>query len=199
MNHIPEFTMLGIDPGGNMGICIARVNPRQQTLTVLEAFTLVMDDCIKVFPEHLHSTLDKRSLIDRYLTRKLTNLLEHYAIDHVVYEAAYNSRSLIAYDSLMFYGGVIRKVVTGFDFDLSVESVAPSKVKSSIGVKGNSGDKDAVRRAVASCNAIELTDGVTLAELTEHAVDAIAIAHYAFKECIQQLPPSIPNELTNPS
>lgn len=183
----PDFNVLAIDPGTNMGITVVTISMADKHMYVKDSFTLTMDEATRANLIHREEVLTRRHSIRDYLQHKLTRLLDRYDIDHVIYEAAYNSRSLVAYDSLVFYGNTISDVCHYYDFDLTYESITPSQVKTNIGVKGNSGDKEAIRNAVARCADIELPQWLHLEDLTEHAVDAIAIAYVAYQQCLRSL------------
>lgn len=183
----PDFNVLAIDPGANMGITVVTISMADKRMYVKDSFTLTMDEATRANLIHREEVLTRRHSIRDYLQHKLTRLLDRYDIDHVIYEAAYNSRSLVAYDSLVFYGNTISDVCHYHDFDLTYESITPSQVKTNIGVKGNSGDKEAIRKAVARCTDIELPQWLYLEGLTEHAVDSIAIAYVAYQQCLRSL------------
>lgn len=183
----PDFNVLAIDPGANMGIAVVTISMADKRMYVKDSFTLTMDEATRANLIHREEVLTRRHSIKDYLQHKLTRLLDRYDIDHVIYEAAYNSRSLVAYDSLVFYGNTISDVCHYYDFDLTYESITPSQVKTNIGVKGNSGDKEAIRKAVVRCADIELPQWLHLEDLTEHAVDAIAIAYVAYQQCLRSL------------
>lgn len=183
----PDFNIMAIDPGANMGITIATISMTDQIMWVVDSFTLVIDDCIGLSYSARNDTYTKRQQVQAYLERRLTQLMNRYDVEHVIYEAAYNRRSLVAYDSLVFYGNTISNICHHYDFDVSYESVAPSRVKTNIGVTGNSGDKGAVRQAVRRHPHIQLPPELLLDDLTEHAVDSIAIAYVAYTQCIKEL------------
>lgn len=176
----PEFKILAIDPGANMGISIISINLVEQEMMVLDSFTVTSSQLMSMYNDTEIMVLGKKPVLKHEICRLLTRLIDIYDIDHVIYEAAYNSVSLVAYDSLVFYGNCIMEAVRHCDSDVTYESVPPSRVKTSIGVKGNSGDKSAIYNAVKEADTIKLGDGVDLDELTEHAIDSIAIGHSAF-------------------
>lgn len=184
----PNFRLVSIDPGNNMGICISEVNVARRTLEVIEVFTLVVDKAIRHNSYERHIRYTKKELVEHYLTNVLDELLNYYDIDAIVYETAYVSRSLAAYESLMFYGRVIKKVGLAYDWDLMIESKTPSNIKSINGILGTSSDKSLVTEAVRNNKSILLPEHVELDELTEHAIDAIAIGYTVVFDLTRSLP-----------
>ena len=172
-----------------MGICIGEIDGRTRTLRVIESITLVIDKAIKVNDYQRYARFTKHELIEEYLAKVLGDLLVHYDIDAVVFEAAYHSVSLIAYESLLFYGRVIRRISSDYDWDLLIESKSPSTVKKVNGVNGKSSDKNLVTEAVRANSNIIIPDSINLDNLTEHAVDAIAIAYSVVYDLAEALPP----------
>ena len=190
MRHLPlSFRVLSVDPGNNMGICISEIDVSQRTLKVLEVITVVVDKAIRLNDYQRLARYTKRELAEPYLSQVLTELLERYDVDCVVYEAAYNSKSLNAYESLLFYGRVINKVSLQYDWDLLIQSISPSSVKKINGVQGTSSDKDLVTEAVRNNSQIILPDHIDLDELSEHAIDSIAIAYCVLHDLMDSLPP----------
>lgn len=178
----PEFTVLSIDPGNNMGIAISRIYPLQGTMEVLFSTTLVID---KVTRYDNHEIKLRRSNYERreaYLYPVLTQFMREYNVDAVIYESGYNAKSIIAYEALTFYGACIRRCAQDFDWDILIQQVAPSRVKSLIGVVGGSKDKSLIPAAIASKSDIILSEGIVLADLTEHAHDAIAIGYVVLSD-----------------
>ena len=57
--------------------------------------------------------------------------------------------------------------------------VEPAPAKKNIGVKGNSGDKELVKQAIANCPDYRMVDTTIL---DEHSIDALLIAKYKLDE-----------------
>lgn len=181
----PHFYTLSIDPGANFGICIAKMSLVDESMSVLEATTLSLDEMTRQLSTELHRTLDKRALYRIVLRRVLESILEDYEIDFVVFESAYHSKSLLAYDSLVFYSNVIKEVVGTKDELIIIETVPPSVVKKTIGVKGNVHDKTLVAQKVFDNEDIILPPDFDYENAVEHTTDAIAIGFCLLKSICQ--------------
>lgn len=172
---------MGIDPGSNTGVTIAYADINTHLCTILDSYTINIDSMMRNVPDTKLLTTSKRYLIDQYLSDNLITAMRRYDVEHVIYEAAYSRVSLLAYESLLYYGDVIRKSVNRYNWDVLSESVPPSVVKKNVGVSGNTGDKTLVKNAVLSHPCIIIPDNINTNTLTEHAIDSIAIAWYGAK------------------
>lgn len=180
------FTLLSIDPGNNLGLAISVINPLDKTMTVVFSITLISDKAIRYDGNERVLTLSRNERRERYLRPIITQLLEQYNVDAVIYESAFVAKSIVAYDSLKFYGDFIRRCSQDYYWDILLQTVSPSKVKKILGVAGNSGDKDLMTSAVANHPSIIFSDGINVADMTEHAIDAIAIGYVVLHEYIEQ-------------
>lgn len=180
-NHA-VFNVLSIDPGNNMGVVVSRMDTHQNTMSVLFAKTLVIDKAIRYDNPEMVARLSKDERKAIYLTKYLTGLIRAFNVDAIIYEAGFMARSVNAYKSLIFYGECIRKIALDYDWDMLVQSISPSRVKSLLGVVGTSDDKELMREGIRNHSNITLLNGICLDDLTEHAVDAIAIGHVSLFE-----------------
>lgn len=178
------ITILSVDPGGNLGLAITHFDTRILTLRVEYMTTFDVDKGIRYDDEDIKLRYTREQRKARYLKPILMELLHRYNVDAVIYESSYFANSLNAYSSLKFYGDLITNTAKEYDWDMEVQAISPSRVKSLIGVDGRSGEKDLVAHAIAKdCNII--VDPAVLWQSTEHAVDAVAIANvikYEFSE-----------------
>lgn len=184
MTNMPLLTVLAIDPGNNMGLSVCRIDFNARTITVLFTHTLVIDKVIRYDSHDVQLSATKEARRARYLEPILTQILEQWNVDAVIYESAYSSKSLIAYEALKFYGEVIRHCAQSYYWDILLQTVAPSKVKKVLGVKGNSGDKDLMTQAVFNHPAIKFADNVDINAMTEHAIDSVAIGYFMLHDFI---------------
>lgn len=183
----PKFNVLSIDPGNNMGITISEFDMTNKEMHIIECYTLVVDKVLRTKTFDQLNTFDSKELIREWLEDTLIDLMVEYDVDMVVYEAAYHSKSLNAYESLLFYGRVIKEATRQYDWYVDCTSITPSSVKKNIGVKGNSNDKDLVKKAVLSTESIKFDRRIDCDSLTEHAFDSVAIGYYAFSDLIRAL------------
>lgn len=187
LHNLPNFYVMSIDPGANLGISISRVDVNNKQMVVVMSTTVYIDKLLRNLPEIEQLVFSRQTLIDKHVGRLLLAYMELFHVDHVIYESAYSSVSITAYTSLLMYGKLIDKVAMQYDPFISVESVAPSAVKRCIGVKGNSGDKTLVRQAVLSHPDIAFDHAVDIDGLSEHAFDSIAMGYYAISTLIDRL------------
>lgn len=75
--------------------------------------------------------------------------------------------------------GVIESVCYRYNPNMKITSITPSEVKTSLNIKGNSGDKNAVYEKLSKIE--EISDKVDLPSLTDHEWDAITIAYSLVK------------------
>lgn len=187
--HPLPFTIMAIDPGNNMGICIAEIDGATQTLKVIESITLVIDKALKFNDYTLWQRFTKWELTEFYLDDVLTPLLNHHNVDAVIFESAFHAASIVAYEALLFYGRVIKDVSMEYDYEILIESKTPSNIKKINKVDGRSGDKNLMTDAVRNNPQIILPEHIVLDDLTEHAIDAIAIAYSVVHDMVEALPP----------
>ena len=64
---------------------------------------------------------------------------------------------------------------------LCLEKIDPSSVKNAVGVKGNSGDKEAMTKAIAGIDEIASVLTTDIATMDNNAVDSIAVAYCSLK------------------
>lgn len=183
----PLIRVLSIDPGSNMGVCISTMNTKSKLMLVQEAFTIRLDKYLACVDEELLSVRKRQDIIHDGVITLLTNLMNHHQVDVVVYEAAYVARSLVAYDSLTMYGRAITKAALAYDWDIKIDTVAPSRVKKVVGAVGNKHDKDLVTQAILRNPNIQLPDYLDKEILTEHAWDAIAIGYCVYDDLMRNL------------
>lgn len=187
----PVFRVLSVDPGNNMGICVAEIRGDTGTLLIIDAITVVVDKALKFNGDERWNRFTKQELAEFLLDDIISELLHHHSIDAVIYEGAYHAASLNAYESLLFYGRVITKIAKEYDWDILIESKTPSNVKRLNGAKGDSGDKTLMTRAVRANPRIIFPDTIKLDDLTEHAIDAIGIAYCVLHDLVETLPPPV--------
>lgn len=190
MRYSPSFNLLSIDPGSGFGICISHIDGMTGTMTVIDSISLTIDKAVKLNDDTRWARFTKQELIAFYLDDVLTPLLNEHSIDAVIFEAAFHAVSMVAYESLLFYGRTITSISKAYDWDILIESKTPSNVKKLNAVNGTSGDKDLMTKAVRANPRIIIPDHIVLDDLTEHAVDAIAIGYCVLHDLMEAIPPS---------
>lgn len=113
----------------------------------------------------------------------------HYAQPHVIVtETPYMGRFAASYGALSKLLHTIHRACWRYDQFMSLRHVDPSTVKKYMGVKGTSGDKNLMTRALLSKTDLLNPNGIDIAELDEHRVDAICIGYYQAGIIIPNLP-----------
>lgn len=178
------FTVLAFDPGNNTGIAVCSIDVTTRVMTVIFSQTLVIDKVIRYDSYEIQASMNKEERRKRYLRPIISQLLEYYSVDAVIYESAFVGKSIVAYDALKTYGEIIRECAHDYYWDMMIQKVSPSKVKTVIGAVGKKDDKNQMTIAVANHPAIRFAEGINIADMTEHAIDAIAIGYVALFEFI---------------
>jgi hypothetical protein len=113
----------------------------------------------------------------------------HYAQPHVIIsEAPYMGRFPAAFGALTGVMQAIRRAVWRYDPYMPLRLVEPSPVKKFMGVKGTSGDKTAMTRALMKRTDLINRANVDLSLLDEHGIDATCIGLYQARAIIDNLP-----------
>jgi len=113
----------------------------------------------------------------------------HYAQPHVIVtESPYMGRFATSYGALSKLMNAIHRACWRYDQFATLRTVDPSTVKKYMGVKGTSGDKTLMTRAIMSKTDLLNPSGIDLAELDEHRIDAICIGYYQAGIILPNLP-----------
>lgn len=184
--YVPDlyatYKIIGIDPGlSNAGVSVYTLDGQTGQILDIEAFTLI-NDRLKDPTE-----LDNESHSDR--TYKLMKLKQAFAQVLFYHRPAYVSCEAPFYNRLMpmAFGALtevvsyIRSAVLEYNGNIRFETFPPMTVKKFIGAKAAKNDtikgKSLVSEAVARNPEIMNVLKVPLAELSEHAIDAVAVGY----------------------
>lgn len=176
--------VMGIDPGSRtLGISILTCFPYEQKLSLDEAWTLNTELDIR----------RRRARADRLgegtvrleaIEQEVALALQNFYPDVVIMETPYLGRLPQSFFVLTQVMMAISQAVAKFSNALYLNKIDPSTVKKSIGVPGNSSDKELMRQAVYALPYLENFTQRELSELDEHAIDATAVGHYY---CVSEL------------
>lgn len=169
------FRLLSIDPGStNMGYTVFEVTSMDQPMNVLHTGTLNVERLAKLmYGDSMMFYHGLRQAKMQICHEAVYKLLHAWEITYVVSESPYMSRFPQAYGALMECLMSIRQAVMRYYPELPLALVDPATVKLSVGVKGNSGDKNHMTEAVARLYGHQVNVNV----LDEHAIDSIAVGH----------------------
>lgn len=162
-----NFTYIGIDPGTNTGIAIIEA----KNFEIVSVKTISLN--LKV---HFLETGDK---LDRYITLReyLVDIFKTHKPVSVAREEVFKGRYANAHAELTRLALMIDFAKKDYSEELQLLTYAPKKVKAFFGKKGNA-DKDDMREALKSNHELKIFYNENL---TEHEIDALAIAYLAFK------------------
>jgi Holliday junction resolvasome RuvABC endonuclease subunit len=172
-SEAPVERILSIDPGTNtLGVAILRI---QGPNTALEyAFTLQVGKLYTRYPLIIENHGDKVAKLYT-VQQDLLKLMEAWKPTYLVSEGPFMGSFPAAYAALVECLDAIRRAVLKYDETLPLTVISPSIVKKSIGVSGKSGDKTLVRAALSTKEAFTIMTDISLNNLDEHAIDAIAV------------------------
>ena len=173
--------IVGIDPGSAyLGLSTIYFDSLTKQIVNIKAKTLygAMYPQDKIINEIYGST---QSMIMGH--RKA--LLEHFCTVNpiAVFSESpfYNSRMPAAYGSLVKTMEYIKLACIEYDSQMFFKVIDPPTAKKAVGAPGNSRDKEDVLKALAKC---DFYDKIEFEEITEHAVDSIAVGIWGYKDYI---------------
>lgn len=164
--------IMSIDPGTNStGVSILSVD--YPTVKVIFAETIKADRLMSNYSyiEQIHGSRYARIIAT---ADRIAHLLTIYPIDAIVSESPYMGRFAQSFAALTELISEIRNRIFCFDNGLFLDTIDPSTVKKFMGVKGTSGDKDLMRKALNN-KFLLYDDYLKPAEFDEHTVDSICV------------------------
>jgi Holliday junction resolvasome RuvABC endonuclease subunit len=115
-------------------------------------------------------------------TKKLTQHFEQARPIAVASEAPfYNRLRPTAYEALLSTVNAVRQAVINYSYWMPLETVEPRTVKMAIGAMGNA-DKTMVKQALLKHDIYKHIENVD--KLTEHEIDAVAVAYWRYKNAL---------------
>lgn len=164
--------ILSIDPG-TTDIGFAILEDNGTSVNVIDVHTLHADTLLGWRSNGLaqHPLRTQRLEI---IHGAVFKLLEHWNVSAVICESPYFKLHVQSYAALVECMSYIRRACYLFNPYLEFITVEPAVAKAAVGAAGNKGDKDAVSKAVAANNFINLGE-FNIMGLDQHSVDAIAI------------------------
>lgn len=171
--------LLSFDPGSTMvGLAVSEFDDDYTTMRVIHAETI---DLVRL----------QRFSHDMYAQKHGERATRLHILSTVVWrsarawkpcffcsEAPYLGRFPQAYAALVESIEAIHAGLRVYDALQPFPTIDPATVKNRVGVNGRSGDKELMRQAIQQQG--DLTLGIDVSELSEHAVDAIAVGYAYF-------------------
>ena len=172
------FNVVGIDPGNNLGVSILTVSYDNGSFTIkrIEPHTFVLDNY------KLNVMLDRHVSRLIYLKEIITKICHAYQPLVVCLESAFmNSRFPKAVITLSTYVTAAELAIVEHNNFIKVFKYAPKYIKSEV-CTGDADKKD-MKKAISKIK--ELNSLMKINELSEHAIDATAMAYVGVKEIRQ--------------
>ena len=171
-----EYSILGIDPGNNTGICVMTIGDDLKIKRIL-TLTLNLSKSIETGETNYYL---KRKLV---LRDTLVKLSYDFNIIAVGLENTFvNPKFPKSAITLMDYISCIE--LTFFDINSSIRffKYPPKSVKMMIGAKGDATKEDMLHNLLTIK---DLKNHLDTSSLTEHSVDATSIAYITLQEIIR--------------
>ena len=170
-----SFNIFGIDPGKNTGIAIINVNIDNLTINNIETVRLKLD---KTTYEYDFDFINNIFYLKEYLNKMLIN----YNPVAIGYETAFlNTKFPNAIGQLSQYTCILDMVSREYNPFIKIYRYAPMLAKSLFNKSvGGKADKNDMLEALKSN--IELNSFVNLDKISEHEVDAVAMAYITLQK-----------------
>lgn len=174
--------ILSIDPGTkSLGISILdftyfNVSPNELgfKLEILDTRTVNIENLAKLKYGTLLDDHSLRELKVKACYDTIMKMVNTWTPAIVISEAPYMGRFPLAFGALVECLQAIRDAVRDYDVDLPFCSIDPATIKKQVGVKGNSGDKNAMTKAMFKLFPEQLDK---LEHLDEHAIDSLGVGY----------------------
>lgn len=169
-----DFTILGIDPGNNLGLCIIKTDSNTMEIKSIYPYTHYLD---REAGTDVEDYFLKRKL---YVRNIITKLYHRHNINMIGIELAFvNNRFPRSAITLSEYISFIELSVYNLSSRIKIFKYPPKSVKQLIGATGNS-DKDGMLNTIKKIE--EIQPFINYDMLTEHSVDALAIAYITLQK-----------------
>lgn len=191
MLHIPEgspdyFVIAGTDPGTRfLGLGILHVDIKTLLITESNAYTVVIEKMIseKDTRAQMHGAKYARLMA---LQEDLVGRFHHHRPAYLASEGAYfNPGRPGAYGPLIETIMTVRMAAEEYDPLMPVVTYAPSEIKTAVGAKGGA-NKVPVLAGVQQLP-INYRGATPLDQLSDHAVDGLAIAYTHYLNLLKDL------------
>lgn len=170
-----------IDPGSNSaGFSVLDYDIETGHIHVVESRTVFGKDLIKLFGP-LREKHEERFLRNMAFGDFLEEFLNEWEPFIVCSEAPYMGRFAAAFKALTEQITLLRAAVYRYDLTKPFYLYEPSPVKRTMGVKGTSGDKEAMRKALSKRTDVSYGSGISIDDLDEHSIDSICVGIHQIK------------------
>ena len=173
-----EVNIMGIDPGGNVGVTIMTLDFHTRKILRTQAISLNIMKSEFFNRQSANTTSDSE---ERLLATaiELRELLWLYRPVHVYCESPFfRAATATAFASLTRLIQVIKNVLREFNDAIPFYLIDPPRAKKAVGAKGNA-KKDEMTIAIEKLRPTISLETLT-EDLTEHSVDSTAICYWGY-------------------
>lgn len=169
------FYYLSIDPGTNsLGLTINAVNFATKEKKIVHSYTAHIDKLAQLlYGDSLVLTQGLRFAKMQVCRDVIFKMACEWEIQAVVSESPYMGRFPQAFSALVECIQAMHLGIMDYNSLMPFNLIDPATVKKAMGVKGNSGDKNAMRNAVANILPAEFD----INYFDEHAIDSMGVGH----------------------
>lgn len=193
MTPFDSVSIVGIDPGTEtLGLSIFTFDALSVELQKVAAYTFVGSK-LPYYSDDIAALHGDRYARLRAHQLNLLRILQLVRPVAIVSESPFfNPRRPAAGAALVETIDCIRRAIYQYDQFRVLQLVDPSSVKNAVGAKGNAG-KDDVKKAMLKLASSLPFDATTPFEyMSEHAIDAVAVAYWRYKQYLPWLPMTQP-------
>lgn len=120
-------------------------------------------------------TTGERLLRNFAYSKYLAKMCAEYLPNEVACEAAYAGKFVKAYEALTEHLTCLRIGVYGWNLKCPFKLIGASVVKKEMGVSGNSGDKELMRKALIGDKGVDINPEIDVDSLDEHSIDSCCV------------------------
>lgn len=169
--------LLSIDPGTReVGIAISEITTGVG-MKVLTTTNLLVKN---VLTEERVREVSRKFAVREVIRMCIKAHCIEWQPSAVISEVPYLNESLTSFLSLYECNLATREAIQEYSHSLRFIGVDPSSAKKSLGIPGNSGDKQLVYDQVTTAAHIDLS-AVIPEQMTEHEIDSILIGNYYYQ------------------
>lgn len=175
-----SLRIMGVDPGTeNLGMSLGVCDFITPSFTVVSGSTHDVKSLIHKTHEYLTHYQSRNIAMYTAVYNLVYQAVHDLQPDLVICEAPYMDRRFpLSYMLLSLCSQAVEQAVKDYSIFIPFEYIDPATVKKGVGVKGNTGDKNLMNKAVLSNPYIK--GSFDLTTLDEHAIDSIAMGYNGF-------------------
>lgn len=174
------IVILSIDPGTTMtGVVVSTVidgNVNVLCATTINAEVLMIDK------GGINDTHGKRFTRELCISEVFMDMLLMYKPDVVVSESPFMGRFPQAFAALVELITFLKFTLFSYDRSIEFVTIDPKSVKVTMGVSGNSSNKNLMRNSLLSNNCIRYQNNLNPFTFDEHTVDALAVGLWYYSQ-----------------